>query len=311
MQLLAVNYHYFRQNKPKSGIYPLTLKEFEKQIDEISKYYDFISEEMIINMIDTKKIINKNFCLLTFDDGLKEQMDVVELLIKKGIPGMFYVSTGAIREHNVLSVHKLHYVRTLVEDDYIYETLDKEYNISEYKFDKSFLENQYRYDNSLSRAVKYFLNFVLNNEQKDRIINILFSELVNDESDFSKKLYMGKEDLKRLSSYSMLGTHSESHRPLATLHKKDIKNDIKQSIKYLESIVEKPIKSISYPYGGKSAVSQSVADITKECGLKFGLTMWRGINTQDDIENSFLLKRIDTNDAPGGKLNSVEYILSK
>jgi len=309
MQLLSVNYHYFREEKPKSGIYPLTLNEFEKQLDEISNYYDFISEDMILDIVNGNKKTDKNFCLLTFDDGLKEQMDVADILLKKGIPGIFYASTGAIKNNTVLDVHKLHYIRSLVEDEHIYEILNKEFNISSYNFDESFLKNQYRYDTLLSSEVKYYLNFVLNTEQKDKIVNILFSELVTNESDFAKKLYMNEDNLKKLAKFSMLGTHAESHRPLSTLHENEIRSDIEESVKYLESVVGKTINSISYPYGGKSAVCQNVADIAEECGLKFGLTMWRGINTREDMQNQFLLKRIDTNDAPGGKSKSMEYCI--
>ena len=39
--------------------------------------------------------------------------------------------------------------------------------------------------------------------------------------------------------------------------------------------------------------------------------MWRGINNLKNLDNKFLLKRIDTNDAPGGKLNSFDFILNK
>ena len=93
MQLLVVNFHYFREKKPKKGIFPLTLRDFEYQIEIISKYYDFVSEDEIIENLKKGRKISKNSCLLTFDDGLKDQMKVANLLIKKGIPGMFYVSS--------------------------------------------------------------------------------------------------------------------------------------------------------------------------------------------------------------------------
>jgi len=37
--------------------------------------------------------------------------------------------------------------------------------------------------------------------------------------------------------------------------------------------------------------------------------MWRGLNKEADLtkNNRFYLKRVDTNDAPGGKLNSKEF----
>jgi peptidoglycan/xylan/chitin deacetylase (PgdA/CDA1 family) len=79
MQLLAVNYHYFREEKYENGIYPLTKREFLNQIDELSKYYEFISQNDLIDKIKNKKYSNKKYCLLTFDDGLKEQMNALYL----------------------------------------------------------------------------------------------------------------------------------------------------------------------------------------------------------------------------------------
>jgi peptidoglycan/xylan/chitin deacetylase (PgdA/CDA1 family) len=308
MQLLVVNYHYFRENKPISGIYPLSLKEFERQLDAIYKHYDFISESDLIDILRYKKKPKKNYCLLTFDDGLKEQMEVFELLVKKGIPGMFYVSTGPIRSQTVLNVHKLHFIRSTVPDKHIFDVLDHEYCISNYKFNDSFLEEQYRYDGTLSRKVKYFLNFELDDYERDKMIDFLFAELVCDENVFSKNLYMSLDNIKKLSKYAMLGTHCESHKPLVRLNEYEVKNDIMSSIKFLESVGGNKIRSISYPYGSKSAVNEKVSDISKACGLDYGLTMWRGFNTFQNISNPFLLKRIDTNDAPGGKLNSKLYI---
>jgi hypothetical protein len=52
-----------------------------------------------------------------------------------------------------------------------------------------------------------------------------------------------------------------------------------------------------------------VANISKKIGFHFGLTMFRGINRVEDFENPLLLKRVDTNDAPGGKLQSKEFCI--
>ena len=120
---------------------------------------------------------------------------------------------------------------------------------------------------------------------------------------------MDEKDLKWLFKKSMLGTHGDKHIPLAFFNSDEIEKDINMSIKYLESIVgNNSINSISYPYGGKKAVSKSVATIAEKCGLRFGLTMNRGVNYFDKYQNNFLLNRIDTNDAPGGKLENSTYI---
>jgi peptidoglycan/xylan/chitin deacetylase (PgdA/CDA1 family) len=309
MQLLAINFHYFREQKPKSGIYPLTTKEFEKQIEIIAKTYDFISENEIMDSISNRNNRNKKRCLLTFDDGLKEQMKIAELLERKGIPGMFYVSTNPIRNNTVLDVHKLHFIRSKIKDEKLFNLLFEEFNLDNYKFNDNLLKNQYRYDNLISSKIKYFLNFVLSDKEKKEVIDKLFVKLAGSEKEFSKNLYMDNKDLKWLFKKSMLGTHGDKHIPLACLSSNEIEKDINMSIKYLESIVgDNSINSISYPYGGKKAVSNSVATIAEKCGLSFGLTMNRGVNYFDKNQNNFLLNRIDTNDAPGGKLENNNFI---
>jgi peptidoglycan/xylan/chitin deacetylase (PgdA/CDA1 family) len=312
MQLLAVNFHYFRENKTGRGIFPLTLKEFENQIERISKFYDFVSENDIIENLKNGKKISKNSCLLTFDDGLKEQMSVANLLLKKGIPGMFYVSSEPIKNNTVLDVHKLHFIRSILSEKELYNILCKEHELDTYSFNQTLLKNQYRYDNDLGRKIKYFMNFVLSDKDRKQTINFLFKELVSSEEEFAKDLYMSFSDLKKLSKNSMLGTHAKNHIPLGSLSEQEIEHEIKDSISDLNAIIgENKIRSISYPYGGITAVTDKVANIAEKSGLDFGLTMWRGINDLNDLDNKFLLKRIDTNDAPGGKLNSSEYILKE
>jgi hypothetical protein len=72
-------------------------------------------------------------------------------------------------------------------------------------------------------------------------------------------------------------------------------------VSYLEEITGAPIQSFSYPFGSTAAVNDSVARQVHEINLKFAVTMFRGINSEADLTNPFLLKRVDTNDAPGGK----------
>jgi peptidoglycan/xylan/chitin deacetylase (PgdA/CDA1 family) len=313
MQLLAVNYHYFREEKYENGIYPLTKREFLNQIDELSKYYEFISQNDFIDKIKNKKYSHKKYCLLTFDDGLKEQMNALYLLNKKGIPGVFYISTNPIKNNKVLNVHKLHYIRSVMKYEDIFKFIDSKIDLDIIKYPKN-IQELYRYDNLETKKLKYLLNFILDNKTKDELINELFKQIA-DEKEFSQKLYMKKlymniDDIKKLNSQGYLGTHTDLHLPLATLSKEDIKNDINNSLEFFyKDCAISNIDSISYPFGGIKAVSEKVIDVSKEIGFSFGLTMLRGINNLEDLKNPLMLKRIDTNDAPGGKLKSEEFCL--
>jgi peptidoglycan/xylan/chitin deacetylase (PgdA/CDA1 family) len=308
MRLLSVNYHYIRDEKPKNGIYPITLKELSYQIDELSKYYSFISQVELAKRIDNSDFDNKNYCLLTFDDGLKEQMGALEILNKKGIPGVFYVTTDSIRNKKVASVHQLHHIRTLLSDEEIYSFISSKVDLSSIKYPDN-IESLYRYDSSEIKKLKYLLNFAMKTEKKDKLIGELFNN-ISSLKEFSEKLYMNKNNIKDLSQMGYLGTHTDAHLPLETLSNSNVRREIKNSLDFLYNDCQtKPILSISYPYGGNKAVSERVANISSEFGFSFGLTMSRGINENKDFNHPLMLKRIDTNDAPGGKFKSREYCL--
>ena len=247
---------------------------------------------------------------MTFDDGLKEQMDVFDVLQRKGIPGVFYVSTDPIANHTVLDVHKLHYIRSLVSDQEMYDRLDGFSGISDYPFDMAPLRAQYRYDDDLARKVKFYMNFIMSREQRHDFISGLFLEMVGDESTFSKQLYMAPCDLKKLSDHGCLGSHGASHMPLKQMDIETAQLDIERSISYLRNEVGVDGHfSISYPYGGPDAVDESIGELCTHYELAYGLTMFRGLNEGQDFYNPFLLKRVDTNDAPGGKLKSEAYCI--
>ncbi|HPI53269.1 MAG TPA: polysaccharide deacetylase family protein [Chitinophagaceae bacterium] len=309
MKLLAVNFHYFREETYASGIYPVSKASLIRQIDALAKEYQFVSQSDILRLMQQDKPDDKSYCVITIDDGLKEQMDAYCLLKQHGVPSILYVPSYPIQAQRVLDVHKLHYVRTQMKDADLYELLDTHFQLSTHAFDDAALANQYRYDEPLSRKVKYFLNFVLTDEQKKQAIDLLFDALVRDEAAFARNLYMSEADIRYLSDENALGSHGHRHLPLATLTAQEAQVDILTSLQYFEQLCGKPVPSFSYPYGGKDAVNEQLPNLFQSSSVQFAFTMWRGINVQEIKQQPYLLRRIDTNDAPGGKNNSTEFSL--
>ena len=98
--------------------------------------------------------------------------------------------------------------------------------------------------------------------------------------------------------------------PLKQMDIETAQLDIERSISYLRNEVGVDGHfSISYPYGGPDAVDESIGELCTHYELAYGLTMFRGLNEGQDFYNPFLLKRVDTNDAPGGKLKSEAYCI--
>ena len=297
MKILIVNYHYYRDQVYKSGIYPISENNFLKQLHKIKKKYRIITQEELSDIIASGKDYYTNFAMITFDDGLKEQVRAYHLLKNQDTPGVFYIPTDAPQNKTCLEVHKLHLVRSQCCDEELYEKIESSYKISEYDFDTQLLQSQYQYDNLLSQKIKYFINFILNSDEKKELIDAIFKTMVRDERSFSKTFYMCASDIRQISLDGMIGTHTASHEPLATLSSVQIYENIQKSLRYLSDIDVSNVRSISYPYGGPSAVSNEVIRQASNFGFGFGLSMSRGINGFDDLQHRHLsLKRISCTD---------------
>ncbi len=308
MKLLAVNFHYYRNDVYHSGIYPVSHAAFAHQIEVLSKHYTFVSQSEINLWIANDHYPEGNYCVITFDDGLKEQMNAFSWLKQNGIPAIFYVVTQPLLEEKVLPVNKLHYIRTRLTDSELISLIENEYPEKVKHIDTHAAEQQYRYDNEEGRKIKYLLNFGLEEHEKTLILNQCFQNLVDDEGTFARQLYMNKEDLIELAKEDMLGAHGHQHLPLAQVKYETAHHDILTSITLIENMTNLPVTSFAYPYGSKVAVNESLLSIFSETNVKFAFTMWRGMNISTSEINPMLLKRIDTNDAPGGKDNSDEFL---
>jgi peptidoglycan/xylan/chitin deacetylase (PgdA/CDA1 family) len=306
MNLLIVNFHYYSNKIYSSGIYPISPINFTNQVKALSKTYNFVGQKKVSSWIKNGERPVGNYCLLTFDDGLKQQMNAFNWLMENEVPAIFYVPAKPFVEKTILDVHKLHLIRTKTNDTDLLKVINHSFDIKFSNQNALEAKNQYRYDSVNSQKLKYILNFIIPGKEKKELIDNYFVKIFGNEEEFCNSFYMDENDVKLISNKGMLGNHGYAHMPLATLSINDAKEDVSRSTNYFEKLTQNKLISFSYPYGGKSAVNQCVADIIKTQEYDFGLTMHRGIN--DSLEQPFLLKRIDTNDAPGGKNNSLQYL---
>ncbi|QWD00749.1 polysaccharide deacetylase family protein [Polynucleobacter paneuropaeus] len=305
-----MNYHYIREAMPERGIYGVTPNSFETQLDLIANNgFHFISlEEMHAAILSGEaRFLKKKSCLVTFDDGLRESYEVgLPLLDRKGIPAAFYVSSSTIQRALVLDVHKFHFIQSQMSTQQIMNFIPSQYLSRLDSVLEDVVNRQYFWDDSETSRVKYLINFLLTPTEKKEVIQELFNKNVLSEVAFAKDLYMSYDQVSDLAKRKYLGFHGVSHLPLATLSLDQLNFEIKGSSLNLPLGLSEKVDSISYPYGGRSAVGQNVFDAARNANYISGLTMLPGLNNEKDLIHSPLqLKRFDTNDVFGGK---TEYI---
>ena len=309
MRILIVNYHYLREKKTGRGIHPISISELLSHLDLIKKRYRFISQSQLLSFLSKPKdaLPEEDFCLLTFDDGLKEQLKAFKILKEKKIPAIFFISTMPLIENKACFVHKFHYVMEQISFECLYDNVIRIFPDSIQKFhDSEFLKSaslKYVYDKPNCAMVKLYVNFCLSIENKSLLIDRLFDMLKIDESGFVENLYMDNQDITEIAQERMLGSHCITHNPLGEMSAIKIKTELSNSKSYLSNITGEEIFSVSYPYGDKKAVTQSVLDISRDY-YDIGITTQGGINQNNDLIN----KKLSLNRISEAEISKGNYI---
>jgi len=304
--LAAVNFHYVRGSFdfPHKAIHGLLPMDFRAQIEALSKEGTFVSQDQILDVLNGEKELTQNSILITFDDGLREQVEVaMPILNELGVPAIFFINPINIAEKKISNVHQVHLLRSFLSSGELLEVMKKLGDTIRTSPEENKLAMEhYFYDHPEDAILKYVLNFKMDPKSRDKIINGLFeSSFSKDEiSDFYTGLYMTAEMITDLDSKGALGSHTYSHQPLGLLDSESLFNEFDKSAEFFKSMAIHPPKAISYPYGSKESCSEQVIDLARKFGFSFGFTMERVCNL-GIIEKPLQLARFDCNDVVGGK----------
>ena len=89
-ELVVLNFH---------GTQKKFIKEFENKIAFLAQHFEFLSPSNIPDYQNRKLKNEKPFVLLTFDDGIKNNLYAAEILNKMQIKALFFVIPGFINEN--------------------------------------------------------------------------------------------------------------------------------------------------------------------------------------------------------------------
>jgi peptidoglycan/xylan/chitin deacetylase (PgdA/CDA1 family) len=304
--LIAVNYHYVRPvfDAPHPSIHGVTPAQFEAQLNLLGTAGRFVSAAQIQAALHGKSLPDRSIAI-TFDDGLREQYDHAwPVLSRLGIPAIFFINTAPRAEGKVMTVHKIHLLRSEVGPAEFLDLLRR--NAQKRAIDielgdaRTQAAAQYPYDAPEVAAVKYLLNAQLAHGDRDRLIDACFAEVhPGAEFEISHQLYMETKQLRALAERGCIGSHLHDHLSIGFLADPAAREQIQLSIFLLEKWTGLRPFAMSYPYGSKEICPPSVGAIAAKEGLEFAFTMERAANRE--LDRPMHLARFDCNDVPGGK----------
>ena len=297
----SVMYHYVRDlpNTEFPEIRGILTSKFEEQIIFLKKHFSFITVNDYAEFVQGKKILKPNSIMLTFDDGLKDHYtNVFPILKKHNIKATLYPLTNPITKKIVQPVQKVHFLFAKIGDDKFREEYNMILKTDFGKFfdkyevnDKEIPGVNYRWDPPKVKNLKYMIG-IMPDDLKNKILNKIFPLHFDDEKSFSEELYLNKEEIKEMSEDGQeFGSHTLSHPILSSLNEEMQKEEIYESKKIIEKILNKKINSFCYPYG---KYNETTLKLVKNASYTNGII----VNPEDNTKstNLFEINRYDCND---------------
>jgi peptidoglycan/xylan/chitin deacetylase (PgdA/CDA1 family) len=298
-QCLAVMYHYVRDRfePPENRIAGLSIAQFEQQLNAMTQHFEPIGwTDWHDHLIDGKTLPPRSF-LLTFDDGLKDHVDVVApLLTRRGMSGLFFISSRPADQHRMESAHMIHLLLCHLGgesfDRSVRDWLTQHDPETDWFANLNHAEAQrvYHYEPSQRAAFKYLLNVALPIDLRDRMLAELFAAHIGSQTDESKRWYGSWSDWRALiADGNTVGGHGFIHEPYAQRSAVDQIADMRRARETLTEKLAVTAPPMSYPFG---SFDETTINTAQQAGFSAAFTTIQGWN--QPTTDPFRLHRVDT-----------------
>jgi|TARA_R110000772_G_scaffold76389_1_gene165015 peptidoglycan/xylan/chitin deacetylase (PgdA/CDA1 family) len=287
----AFMYHDIRDVKDTLFKSRITLKsflrvdQFKSQLSYIKKKYKIISIYDLPNIDD-----NRDYAILTFDDGLKDHYRVASMLSDEKIPASFFIPVNAVENRKIIKSHKIQFILDSAEEKWVVRDIFnslKAFGEEERGLWKTYSLSKWK-NNWWSPEMVFVTNILRTHKKGSELTDLLFADLVtSDEASFCEDFYLTENNVSDLVSSNMqVGGHGYLSESLTLL---DQENDIAKSLNYVKKFHKNNL-AFSYPNG---SYDSSTLRIMEELGCKFAFT-----TKQIDVDNKASFLEIPRYDAP-------------
>lgn len=305
---LVVMYHYVHDDNPlprprptgqTEGIRALSCATFQAQVDQLCRVLEPIDWPTLYAWFQGRGSIPRRCFLLTFDDGLADHAhQVLPILQKDGLRGVFFVPGSVLATHYLLPAHAVHLLLSTLGD----ETLERE--LLRYlarqetgidwmtSMDTVSAEAMYHYESPERARLKYLLTVMLPPALRNAAVDALFEKHVGSSARWAKHWYLGWDEMIQMQSQGhTLGGHGQSHEPYTRFTPAGRRDDLRQVASLLRHGLGPDIRPFSYPYG---LFDKDTCTACRESGFAHAFTTQRGWVTKES--QVMQLPRVDTMD---------------
>lgn len=274
-RLLVLNYHRITNVPDYNDPLKVSKNIFEKQIYFLKENYNIITGDELLDIIRNKKPIPNKACLLTFDDGWRDNYTNAYPILKKyDVPAIIFISTDYVGTNNIFWHEQLQELLNSIPVDLDIITIDKVLADWPNKIRSTVCEiikqpksKRQLIINELITMLKPF------NPKKINNLIIKLSKQYKQEL-IDEPLVLSWDEIHEMSKNNIyFGSHTKSHAILTQIEEDKLNQELNESKRILEKWVEKPIYYFSYPNGN---YNEKIANSVKDAGYIAAFAMVSG-----------------------------------
>lgn len=270
-------YHRISDTDDANGL-SIGSEFFEQQLKYLKKMYSIISLDEAVSRLENGNL-NRNYIVLTFDDGFQDNYSAAYPLLQKyEAPATVFIACNAI-ETGI-------YHWTELDEAILRLTCD---TIDLSSLGLNCLPVHSMEDKwSAIKLLHSTLKSVNNSMIRDVIVH-----LTNISSSKIERIMMTWDQVKELSNSSLvaIASHTVTHPILTKISLAQAIDEIHTSKGLIEGQIGKPVHFFSYPNGGCNDFNDETVDIVKTAGYRAACTTISGANRKG--VDLFRLRRID------------------
>jgi len=260
--------------------------EFDWQMAYVARHFVPVTCAQVAATLAGGPLLPRRAVMVTFDDGFRDNHDVaLPVLRRRGVPAVFFVSTGYVGTHAVFwfdrIVHLL--LRTSLRTLRL-EAIDVDVHLG----DGTPAARRAAAANVLSRLKR------VDDVVRLRVLEELDTQagVALDDATRAASEPMTWDHVRALNAAGMeIGSHTVSHPILARTAPATMRAELEQSKADIERETGQAPLALAYPVGGVSAVDDAVIAATSAAGYQIAFTYRSGVNPLP-IAAPLLLKRL-------------------
>ncbi len=257
--------------------------EFRWQMEYVRRHFTPITFATLGRILDGEVPAPRRPLIVTFDDGFEDNFRLAfPILQSLSVPATMFVSTDYIGSAKTFWFDQLAHLLLTAPDGHI---------------EISGLVDPLQLTDIASRraAVCRLLSHAkqVSNEIRLTIVADLHRRLKCDEAKSATELSrpMTWDNVREMAAAGIeIGSHTVRHPNLARIPADELQAELMDSKRSIETHLDRPVTTISYPFGKSYAVNADVCDAARRAGYRFATSFVFGTNRMRSLETHHLLR---------------------